>query len=196
MSTQPQPFLTPEQYLEIERKAEFRSEYYRGEMFAMAGASFRHTVIIANLSHIFRNSLGVGCFVLTQDLRVATSPDGLYCYPDLIVVCGQPGFLDAQQDTLTNPLIIVEVLSPSTAGYDRGAKFELYRAIPSLREYIIVAQDRVHVEVHSRQPDGRWMLAESGSLEDTIRVPSVQIDIAVRDIYDQVAFGSRSGYSE
>ena len=192
MSTQPQPFLTPEQYLEIERKAEFKSEYYRGEMFAMAGGSYRHSRIIANMTVAFSLSLAASdCDVVTQDLRVATSPDGLYCYPDLIVVCGQPEFLDAQQDTLTNPLIIVEVLSPSTAGYDRGARFEIYRAISSLSDYIIVAQDRVHIEVHSRQPDGRWMLAESGSLDDTIRVPSVLIDLPVSDIYRRVAFESR-----
>ena len=160
MSTQPKTFLTPEQYLDIERKAEYKSEYYRGEMFAMAGASLAHNTLVANLIGEFHGKLRAGpCRVLPSDMRVRVTSTGLYTYPDVVVVCGEPRVLDNQMDTLLNPSVLVEVLSPSTEDYDRGRKFEQYQSIESLREYLMLASDRVHADLYTRQPDGRWLLA-------------------------------------
>jgi Uma2 family endonuclease len=130
MSAQAQPRLTPEQYLELERAAEFRHEYYNGRMYAMPGGTFPHVVVIGNLAHGLRNGLGNRpCVVATSDLRVRVSPNGLYTYPDIAVVCGPPRLLDGHKDTLLNPILIAEVLSPSTEAYDRGFKFAQYRTL-------------------------------------------------------------------
>src|SRR5437667_9232598 len=121
MSAQAQPRITAEQYLEIERAAEFRSEYYAGRMYAMSGGAYRHVVIISALSRAIGNALSKRpCTVVSSDLRLRVSPGGLYTYPDLMVVCGEPKFVDRRTDTLLNPIVIVEVLSPSTEAYDRG----------------------------------------------------------------------------
>src|ERR1035441_2998811 len=142
MATPPKTFLTPEQYLEIERKAEFRSEYYGGEMFAMSGARRGHNLIAWNLAGELRQQLRERpCEAYQHDMRVRVSTAGLYAYPDTVIVCGEPQFLDETQDTLLNPTVIVEVLSPSTEAYDRGDKFELYRAIPSLTYYLLVSSE-------------------------------------------------------
>src|SRR5271157_364012 len=159
MSTQAKTLLTEEQYLEIERKAEYKSEFFQGEMFAMAGAGYAHNLLIMNagaaLHQQFRSR---PCVVLPNDMRVRVSKTGLYTYPDLVALCGKPELLDARQDTLLNPNLIVEVLSPSTEAYDRGQKFAHYRAIESLSEYLLVSSDRVQVDLFTRQPDGRWLL--------------------------------------
>jgi Uma2 family endonuclease len=181
--------LTPEEYLEIERAAELKSEYIDGEMFAMSGASFRHTLIVSNV--------GVGlhaqlrdrpCTVHMSDLRVATDPLRHYTYPDVIVTCDSPQFVDGQFDTLTNPKVLVEVLSDSTEKYDRGAKFERYRRVPTLAEYVLIAQDRIHLEVYSRQADGSWLLRECSSTADEIGLPSIGCHLKVAEVYAKVTF--------
>ena len=187
MSSQPKTRLTPEEYLAIERKAEYKSEYFNGEMFAMAGASERHVLIVTNVVAELRGQLRRRpCTVYSTDLRVRVSPTGLYTYPDIVVVCGQPQFADAQRDTLLNPTLIVEVLSESSKDYDRGGKFEHYRSLASLNEYVLIAQDKHHVEHFVRQPDNRWLLSETNWLEDTIHLSSIDCDLALIEVYDKV----------
>ncbi len=165
MSTHPKTFLTPEQYLEIERKAEGRSEYYQGQMFAMAGASRAHNLIVGNVSYQMRRQLRQGPREVYQsDMRVLVNATGLYTYPDVVVAYG-PQFLDEQQNTLLNPALIVEVLSPSTEAYDRGLKFKHYRTIESLQEYLLVASESVDAELRKRQPDGQWTIALADGME-------------------------------
>ena len=187
MSLQPKAYITPEEYLTSERKAKYKSEYFNGEMFAMSGASERHVNIVANLMYLLVGQLrGRSCKAYASDLRVRVSLTGLYTYPDVIVVCGQPQFADDQRDTLLNPTLIVEVLSESTKDYDRGGKFEHYRTLDSFSEYVLIAQDRCHVEHFVRQPDKRWLLAETNRLEDTIHLLSIDCDLALAEVYDKV----------
>ncbi|MBI3756839.1 MAG: Uma2 family endonuclease [Deltaproteobacteria bacterium] len=187
MAVQPKPYLTPEEYLAIEREAEYKSEYFNGEMFAMAGASERHVLIVTNVVSELRGQLkGRPCNVYSTDLRMRVSPTGLYTYPDVIVVCGQAQFADDQKDTLLNPTLIIEVLSSSTKDYDRGGKFEQYRSLASLSEYVLIDQEKYHVEHFLRQPDNRWLLAETNRLADTIQLSSITCNLALAEIYDKV----------
>ena len=191
MSTQPESYLTPEQYLEIEEKAEYKSEYYQGEMFAMAGARRAHNLVGGNVFYQLRHQLRQGtCEVYQSDMRVRVSATGLYTYPDVVVACS-PQFLDEQQSTLLNPSLIVEVLSPSTEAYDRGEKFKHYRSIETLREYLLVASESVDVELRTRQPDGRWILTSADRLEDTLDLQSIGCRLSLADLYEKVEFGER-----
>jgi Uma2 family endonuclease len=184
MATQPRTFLSPEQYLEIERAAEVRSEYLNGEMFAMSGASFRHSMIVNNLAAIMRAQVRGRCNYAATDLRLVVPATGLYTYPDLMVICGAVEFESDRQDVVKNPQFIVEVLSPSTASYDRGEKFLHYRSIPTLYDYVIVAQDSAHVEHYKRQADNSWLLREYTSLEDIFHIDSIRADIALSAVYE------------
>jgi Uma2 family endonuclease len=189
VSTQPKTFLTPEQYLEIERKAEYKSEYFRGEMFAMAGASLAHNTLVANSIGVLHGKLRAGpCRVLPSDMRVRVSSTGLYTYPDVVAVCGEPKLLDNQLDTLLNPHLIIEMLSPSTEAYGRGRKFEHYQSIESLREYLLLASDRVHADLFTRQPDGRWLLTSATRLEDSLDLQSVGCSLDLAGLYERVDF--------
>ncbi len=187
MSTNPRTFLTPEQYLEIERKAEFKSEYYQGEMFAMAGAKEAHNLLVTNLVAGLHQQLRSGpCRVYSNDMRVRVSATGLYTYPDVTVVCGERQFLDDQRDTLLNPNLLVEVLSASTEAYDRGRKFDQYQTIESFSEYLLVSSDRVHVDLFTRQPDGRWLLTSAGRLEDVLDLQSIGCRLSLGDLYENI----------
>ena len=189
MSAQPQPHLTPDQYLEAERAAEFRSEYYNGHIYAMSGGSYRHAQIIGGLVRELGNALkNRPCSVVSSDLRLRVSPDGLYTYPDVVVICGDPKFADDRSDTLLNPTLIVEVLSPSTEAYDRGFKSAQYRTLESLEEYVLVAQAEPRVEVFRRQPGGHWLLSEAVGLESVCRFESLECGVPLADIYDKVTF--------
>ena len=189
MSLQPQSYLSPADYLVIERNAEFKSEYFNGEMFAMSGASEAHNIIVLNVGAEIRQHLKKRpCKVYANDMRVKISPTGLYTYPDLVVVCGQARFDDAHFDTLLNPTLIIEVLSDSTEAYDRGRKFEHYRSLDSLAEYVLIAQDRPQVESYRRQPDQHWLLTESHGIESTLRLRSIDGDLALAEVYDKVEF--------
>ena len=131
MSSQPHPKLTPEEYLALERVAEYKSEYYKGEMFAMSGASLPHNILVSQLNGLLQNALeGSGCIAVMTDMRLHIPATGLYTYPDVLVYCGKPQLLDGVLDTLLNPSVIGEVLSDSTEAYDRGKKFEHYQSIP------------------------------------------------------------------
>jgi Uma2 family endonuclease len=187
MSTQPKTQLTPEQYLEIERKSEFRSEYYNGEMFAMPGSSEQHNQITVNLAMILRPQLRrTECMVFIIDMRVRVDATGLYTYPDISGVCGERKFADANDDILLNPTLIAEVLSPSTEAYDRGRKFEQYRQIESLREYILVAQDRIHVDLYTKRDDGLWLLASVSRLEDTLQLSCAAANVSLSELYADI----------
>ena len=189
MSTLPKSYLTPEQYLEIERKAEIRSEYFNGEMFAMSGAREPHVLIAGNAASELNQQLRKRpCRVYPVDMRVRVTPVGLYTYPDISVVCGEPQFLDEDRDTLLNPTVIVEVLSESTEAYDRGQKFELYRSLESLSEYLLISSRRISAELFTRQPDGRWMLTARTSLEDSIELQSIGCELPLADLYEKVEF--------
>ncbi|HXG93749.1 MAG TPA: Uma2 family endonuclease [Blastocatellia bacterium] len=187
MSLQPKSHFTPEEYLELERKADYKSEYFNGEIFAMGGASPRHVLIVTNVVAELRSQLkNRPCTVYSTDLRVRVAPTGLYTYPDVVVVCGSPQFSDSYKDTLTNPTLIVEVLFKSTKDYDRGEKFEQYRSIESFKEYILISQGKHHVEHYVRQPDNTRLLSETNSIEDTIELASIGCNLMLREIYDKV----------
>ncbi len=177
--------LTPAEYLALERRAEFRSEFVNGDIVAMAGGTRTHGRISISLARILGNHLaGAPCEPFGADMRVSVSQTGGYFYPDLSVACG-PVFEDTDQDTLVNPKVIVEVLSPSTEAYDRGAKFQHYRRLESLQDYVLVSQDRPLVEVFSRQGE-QWLLTTYGSLDEVAAVPSIGARLLLRDIYERV----------
>jgi Uma2 family endonuclease len=189
VSTASKRLLAPQEYLALERKADFRSEYYAGEMSAVAGANWEHTRIKDNLARKVGNQLENGpCAVLTSDLRVKVNATGLYTYPDMVVVCEKPRFDDNRFDTLLNPQVIVEVLADSTEQYDRGVKFGHYRQLKSLKEYLLVAQDRPLVERYVRQADGSWLLTPFSDLSATLTFGTIPVQVVLADIYRGVEF--------
>ena len=180
-------FLTPEEYIEIERKADYKSEYYHGEMFAMSGVSRWHDRIASQLAFLIDQHLrGKQCEAFTANMRVLATSSGLYTYPDLSVACEEPQFADEHVDTLTNPTLLVEILSPSTEDYDRGKKAKLYRAMPSLQELLFIAQDSYEVELYRRQADGSWLLIEAKGLESAITLTSIGYTLSLRELYEKV----------
>lgn len=189
MSVQPDLLLTAQEYLELERRREGKSEFFRGEMFAMGGASFAHNTITGNLVRELGQQLKKNpCTVCPGDQRVHIPATGLYTYPDVVVVCGEPQFEDEQLDTLLNPLLIVEVLSSSTEAYDRGKKFEHYRTVASLGEYLLVAQDEPRVERYQRQEGGLWLFQAAVGLEAVVGLASIPCRLALAEVYDKVRF--------
>jgi Uma2 family endonuclease len=188
MSSQPTTYLTPEEYLAIERKAAYKSDYIDGGMVAMTGASRKHNLITSNITREISQQLrGRPCEGYASDMRVRVPSTRLYTYPDVVVVCGEPQFEDEQVDTLLNPMLIIEVLSESTELYDRGKKFGFYRTIESLAEYLLVAQDECKVEQYVKQPGGRWLLSDYRSLEDVVELSSIQCRLALKEVYDKIA---------
>ena len=184
MSAEPVSRMTPEEYLAWEREADTKHEYLDGEVFDMAGASLAHNLIVSNLVGELRTRLkGRPCQVYPSDLRLQVTETGLYTYPDVMVVCGQPVLADEKQDTLLNPKVIFEVLSPTTEASDRTWKLAHYRHLESLAEYVMVAQDRFQVEQYVRQPDGAWLFREYQSPDDTLRFPSLGCEIPLSEIY-------------
>lgn len=187
MSSQPKTCLTPGEYLAAERRNEHRSEHIDGEMVAMTSASRRHNLITINLGREISLQLrGRPCEAYANDMRVRI-PERGYAYPDVVVVCGEPQLEDDHLDTLLNPTVIIEVLSESTERYYRGRKFGLYRTVESLAEHVLVAQDECRVERYVRQADGRWMLSDHRSPEDTVELASIGCALALRDVYEKVA---------
>ncbi len=184
MSVQPKPYITPEEYLAKERVADYKSEYYNGEIFAFAGASLEHNTIVINLvlklAHQLRKR---NCDIYSNYMRVKFNATGLYTYPDAVVVCGKPQFEDDENDTLLNPIVIIEVLPPSTENYDRGTKFEHYRTLDSLLDYILVAQDKIHVEHYVRKSDRTWLFSEFKSNKDKFQIDSITCEVSLEEIY-------------
>jgi len=190
MSSQTIPYLTPEQYLEIERKADHKSEYIDGGMFAMAGASPNHSRIVMNASAHLWNQLGTGpCEVFVTDLRLFIKAVSVYTYPDIMVSCGPEELMVKGQDIATNPRFIAEVLSDSTKNYDRGEKFRFYRTIPGFSEYLLIAQDSIRAEHHQRRPDGSWIFREFTSPDDQIELESIGCRLGLGALYERVVFG-------
>jgi Uma2 family endonuclease len=189
MSTVPEPRYTPADYLARERAADHKSEYYQGQIFAMAGASLAHNLIAKNLIRRLDEALeGRDCLVLPGDMRVKC-PTGLYTYPDVVIACGDTQFDDKQRDTLLTPTVIIEILSPSTEAYDRGKKFEHYRTIPSLKEYVLIAQDRVSIAKFLRPNDaGPWTWTVQIERDESLTLGSCCATLRIADIYAGVEF--------
>ena len=181
-----QTIYTPEEYLVLERKATLKSEYISGEILAMSGASNAHNLITLDIGTELNIQLrGRECLVYTNDMRVRTSPMGSYFYPDVVVVCGEPQFEDNVFDTLLNPILVIEVLSPSTEAYDKGEKFLQYQELTSLQEYILVSQDRVRIEQY-RLLKAQWVQTELSALEDVLSLTSIGCELPLQDIYRRV----------
>ncbi len=190
MASQRKPRFTPEEYLEMERKAEFKSEYLDGEIFAMAGARERHNLIVINVVMQLGIQLkGRPCRLYSNDMRVDVREHRLYSYPDVVALCGEPLWRDARRDNLLNPGLIIEVLSRSTAAYDRGEKFERYRRIDSFVEYVLIAQEKPHIEYFIRQPNNQWLLSEISGLAGKVHLDSIGCDLMLADVYDKVEAG-------
>jgi len=188
MALQPKPHLSFDEWLEGERASlEERSEYVAGEVFAMTGASVEHNAIVGNiLGQLWTQMKGRPCHVYANDLKVRIRTADAGKYPDLIALCGEHEFQDGRRDVLLNPSLICEVLSDSTEAYDRGNKFAIYRQISSLREYLLVSQHRVLVELYSRGDDGRWTLSDYTALTDSVPLASVGCTLALAEVYDKV----------
>jgi Uma2 family endonuclease len=181
-------YLSPEDYLALELRAEIKSEYYDGSTFVMSGASRRHHLIAVNFIGEFRTRLrGRPCEVYGSDMRVAVGRGGPYTYPDVVALRGEPQFLDAEFDTLLNPSLIVEALSPSTEAHDRGDKFARYRRIASLREYVLASQDRMLVERFERRGE-QWVLTEWGDPDGVLTPGSIDGAVPLRGIYERASF--------
>lgn len=187
MSTLVKERLTAAEYLAFERRSEVKHEFLNGEIFAHAGASRKHCRVGGNVFASLHHQLrGRPCEAFMGDMRVRVSVTGLYTYPDIAVVCGEPEFEDDELDTLLNPTLIIEVLSDSTADYDRGTKFAHYRTLPSLREYLLFAQDRVHVEHFVRQPEDRWLLTESDDPASILDLEAIGCKLELAAAYERV----------
>lgn len=181
--------MTEDQYLAVERASDLKHEFHDGEVFVMTGASRAHNLIAANLITTLNNQLrDRPCEVYPADMRVKVQTSGLYAYPDISVVCGEAQFVDDAFDTLTNPVLIIEVLSPSTEAYDRGGKFQHYRRLISLQEYLLVAQDSPRIERFLREGN-RWTFSDGEGLEATFDLPSIGCALALEEVYRKVTLG-------
>ncbi len=183
-------FCTPEDYLTFEREADTRHEFLDGEIYAMAGESLPHSRICMNLAREVGNALkGKRCEPLSPNMKVRTSTASLFSYPDLSIVCGEPLFHDVKKDVLTNPQVIFEVLSPSTAEYDRTTKFQRYRmGNETLTDYILVSQDKPFVEHFVKQTDNNWIYRSYGAIEDVLKIETIDCELSLQEIYDRVKF--------
>ncbi len=184
------PVITPAEYLRLERAATYRSEYFRGEIFAMAGGTPKHSLIKANVMGTLWSRLrGLPCRAYDSDLRIK-SPTGLYTYPDASVICSELEVDDENQDTVLNPTLLVEVLSKGTEAYDRGKKFDHYRTMPSLREYVLVSQDEPMIQRFLRNDDNTWTLTAVAGLDQTVTLCSIGIDLPLAEVYERIDFST------
>jgi Uma2 family endonuclease len=191
--TIPQPVkkYSPREYYELEQAADYKSDYYRGEIFAMAGGTIVHSAICTNITGELRGRLkGKRCRPYESNLRLKIKFTGLRCYPDASLFCDPFEYdeEDPNHETVTNPTVIFEVLSPSTEGYDRGFKSENYRRIPSLKAYALVSQEKPHVEIYQRQTNGAWLFDEQSGLDANLCISSIDVDLPLAEIYASVAF--------
>lgn len=182
-------FISQEEYLEMERAALDKHEYYQGEVFAMSGASLRHNRIAVNTLTDLANKLkDKSCQPYGSDMRIHIPKNTLYTYPDISIICGDAELTDDKFDTATNPSVIIELLSKSTRNYDRFEKFSLYREIASLKEYILIDTQRVHVEKHIRNADNSWQLTDYYSLNDRFIISAVNVSVSLADVYAGISF--------
>ncbi|MFB6249149.1 MAG: Uma2 family endonuclease [Salinibacter sp.] len=184
--------ISAEEYLEQERaETEERHEFIDGWVIQVSGASLEHNIIVSNLSRTLGTQLReTDCRAITNDLRVALPSVDKYAYPDVVVYCGEPEIEENHLDMLYNPKVVIETMSPSTVDYDRGEKFARYRQLDSLREYLLVAQDRPHVEHYSRQDDGSWRFIETDDLDTEITCLSLDVTLPLTEVYLDVSFDS------
>ncbi|MFL5801299.1 MAG: Uma2 family endonuclease [Roseiflexaceae bacterium] len=189
MAAQPKPYYTVEHYLQFERSDHIKHEYFDGQIFALAGSSENHNLISAHILGILYTQVRKRpCKVYPSDMRVKIAKTMLYTYPDISIVCGTSVFDDAESDTLLNPTVIFEILSPSTEKYDRGKKFEHYRAIATLQEYILVSQNSHLIEQYTRQTDNTWLLTVHDAIESRVDLQSVNCMLLLADIYEDIIF--------
>lgn len=179
---------TPEEYLALEEKAEYRSEYDNGAIIAMSGGSFNHARIIGNINRAFGVKLGSHCESVTTDVKVQVKNYRKFYYPDVLVICGKPEFYEKRNDTVVNPVLIVEVLSDSTEAKDRGEKLLAYRTLDSLQEYVLVSQSGPIVEQYTKTADGNWIHKATIGLKSAVRFESVEVEISLEEIYQRVEF--------
>jgi Uma2 family endonuclease len=180
---------SPEEYLALEETAEFRSEYHNGQIFPMAGGTPNHNRITVNVGSTLSLSLAEQDYdIFISDMRLWIPHKVLYIYPDVMVVKGELAFIEGRKDTITNPLLIVEVLSDSTKNYDRGEKFEFYRTLVSFQEYVLVDQYRIHVEHYSRTANNQWLMTEYEQLDAVLHLVTVSLQIPLSTIYRKVNF--------
>ena len=174
-------------YLDMERLSEEKHEYYRGEAFAMVGATREHNLIAMNVFRELGNQLrGRECRAYPSDMRLKIEETGKYVYPDAMIVCGEEAFADDKRDTLTNPVAIIEILSESTEGYDRGVKFSHYRKLASLSEYILISQDEEKIERYAKQDTGNWVLSETDESNTQVLLESIDCILNLTDVYEKV----------
>jgi Uma2 family endonuclease len=182
-------YVSPEDYLIMERASEEKHEYYKGEVFAMSGASLRHVIITKNMNTLVLPFLQEKpCDMFGNDLRIHIPENTLYTYPDFSIVCGKPETTDQEEDTIIKPSALIEILSKSTKNYDRGNKFNLYRSIKTLKEYILIDSTEVSVEIFSRQQDDSWNLTEFKSKEESFTIHTIGLTILLKNIYKDINF--------
>ena len=191
-----QPYYSPEEYLKLEEAAEFRSEYHDGKIIPMTGGTPNHNRIALNLSGALNFALkGQPYDVFINDLRLWIPSKRVYTYPDVMLVAGKLEFLEGRKDTITNAVMVAEVLSKSTADYDRGGKFKLFRSIPSFREYVLIDQYEMHVEHFCKTDDNKWVLSEYDGADAVLRLNCVEFEMSLGEIFDRVDFESESDES-
>jgi len=179
--------ISEKQYLEEERKASGKSEYYKGEIFAMAGATKEHNAIVGAITgELYSFLKGKSCHVYPRDLRIHNNENTLFTYPDVSIVCGKEEYLDDGFDTLLNPTVLFEVLSTSTENYDRGIKFKLYRSIRSLRNYVLISSTEYAAEVYTRVENDDWKLNTSKGKDGHIHISAIDYDLLLQDVYSQI----------
>jgi Uma2 family endonuclease len=189
MNPNPIPKMTPEEFLAFERASDEKHEYRDGVIVAMSGAKRAHNLISLNIGSSLHASLkNKDCETYMSDMRVFVPSVRLYTYPDIVVVCGEPKFIDDEFDTLTNPLLLIEILSDSTEGYDRGQKFQNYRSIESLNEYVLVSQNAARIEKYVKHGDGFWLLSEAAGHDGSIPLEAIDCTLSLADVYAKVKF--------
>lgn len=189
MSAQPEKKkYTPEEYLALEEQAEFRSEYENGEIVAMSGGSFKHSQITNNTARFIGNKIAENYDSLLSGIKVWVQTIGKFYYPDVTILCGEPNFYQQRNDTITNPILLIEVLSKSTEARDRGEKFFAYQTLESVREYILISQDKPTVEQFIKQADGSWKYLAIIGLESSVRFESINVELTLNEIYQRVVF--------
>ncbi len=186
----PDNFVTLEEYFRQEETSDIKHEYYHGAIFDMTGASLVHNAIVTNISgQLYQQLRGKPCRPYASDLRLKIETTMLYTYPDILVICEQPQFAEGRNDTVTNPTVIVEVLSLSTEAYDRGKKFQHYRTLDSLQEYLLIAQDSAHVERYVRQAAHEWLLQEFTGLDQVVPLTVLACTLPLAAVYEDMVFG-------
>lgn len=191
MSANPTTFMTLEEYLGRELESDEKYEYFNGEVFAIARPSARHVFIVTNVAGELRQQQkGRPCWVYSSEARLKVTPTGLYTYPDVMVICGDVEYAAEQKDTVLNPAVIVEVLSPSTQDYDRGQKFRHYRTLPSLIDYLTISQDEPFIEHWTRQSGNSWLLVEFSDLGQSIPLASISSILELGEVYDKIVWPS------